>query len=174
MSKSICRQHLSNMELAIMIVFSAYAIMPDFSLMPEIVHFGLMLIYLAFVATRNSSYEYPNNVGKFIFIALYLTVLYYILTDTQTVRQNVSNRDLKVLFSKFNQFSYQVMPFAIMYRLVSKGTPKQRRIVLVFTTIFFGITLVTTNAFLNAYPGAIRSFHNTNFNEAELRGLGNS
>lgn len=173
MSNLSHNQKLPLVELLLMIVFSARAIMPDFSLIPDIAILGLTIAYLAFVATRNSSSDYPNSVGRFVLIALFLTVLYSIMTDTQTIQQNVSNRALKVLFAKFNQYSYQVMPFAIMYRLLSRGSSSQQRIFLICSGVFFAITLVTTNIFLSENPGAIRSFHNTDFDEEEFVGLGN-
>lgn len=173
MSSLSYNQKLPLVELLLMIIFSARAIMPDFSLIPDIAVLGLTIAYLAFVATRNSSSEYPNSVGRFVLVVLYLTVLYSMLTDTQTVDQHVSNRALKILFAKFNQYSYQLIPFAIMYRLVSKGSLSQQRIFLVCSAVFFTITLVATNIFLNVNPGAIRSFHNTDFDQEELVGLGN-
>ena len=166
-------QKLSYVELVLMILFSARAIIPNFSLIPDLAVVGLTIGYLAFVATRSSSTEYPNNIRRYILIALFLTVLYFVLTDTQTIQQDVSNRSLKVLFAKFNQYSYQVMPFAIMFRLVSKGSSKQQRFFLICTAIFFGITLIVTNTFLSANPGAIRSFHNPNYDSSELEGIGN-
>lgn len=173
MSSLPLNQNLSYVELILMIFFSARAIIPDFSLIPDLAVVGLTIGYLAFVATRNSSTEYPNNIGRFILIALFLSVLYFLLTDTKTIQQNVSNRSLKVLFAKFNQYSYQLMPFAIMYRLVSRGSSKQHRIFLISVAIFFGLTLIATNKFLSANPGVIRSFHNTDFDSSELEGLGN-
>lgn len=173
MSSLPLNQNLSYVELILMIFFSARAIIPDFSLIPDLAVVGLTIGYLAFVATRSSSTEYPNNIGRFILIALFLSVLYFLLTDTKTIQQNVSNRLLKVLFAKFNQYSYQLMPFAIMYRLVLKGSSKQHRIFLIGVAIFFGLTLIATNTFLSANPGAIRSFHNTDFDSSELEGLGN-
>ena len=173
MSSLSLNQRLSYVELVLMVIFSARAIIPDFSLIPDLTVVGLTIGYLVFVATRSSSKEFPNNIGRYILIALFLTVLYFVLTDTQTIQQNVSNRSLKVLFAKFNQYSYQVIPFAIMYRLVSKGSSKQCSIFLICTAIFFGITLIGTNVFLSANPGAIRSFHNTDFDSTELEGLGN-
>lgn len=166
-------QKLSYAELVFMILFSACTIIPDFSLIPDLIVFGLIIGYLAFVATRSSSTEYPNNIGRYILIALFLTVLYFVLVDTQIIHQDVSNRSLKILFAKFNQYTYQVLPFAIMFRLISKGSSKQQRIFLICTAIFFGITLIATNTFLSANPGAIRSFHNTDFDSKELEGLGN-
>lgn len=173
MSSLSLKPQLSYVELILMIFFSACAIIPDFSLIPEIAVVGLTIGYLAFVATRSSSIEYPNNIGLFILIALFVSVLYFVLTDTNTIQQNVSNRSLKVLFAKFNQYSYQLMPFAIMYRLVSKGSSKQHRFFLIGVAIFFGLTLIATNAFLSVNPGAIRSFHNTDIDSSELEGIGN-
>lgn len=173
MSSLSFNQKLSYVELAIMILFSARAIVPDFSLIPDLIGYGLTIGYLAFVAIHSSSTDYPNNIGRYILIALFLAVLYSVLTDTQTIQQDVSNRSLKVLFAKFNQYSYQVVPFAIMFRLISKGSSKQQRIFLICTAIFFGITLIATNTFLSANPGAIRSFHNRDFDSTELEGLGN-
>ena len=173
MSSLSFNQRLSYVELVLMIIFSARAIIPDFSLIPDLTVVGLTIGYLAFVATRSSSTEYPNNIGRYILITIFLTILYFVLTDTQTIQQDVSNRSLKVLFAKFNQYSYQVMPFAIMFRLVTKGSSKQQSIFLICTAIFFGITLITTNAFLSAHPGITRSFHDTNFDSTELEGIGN-
>lgn len=173
MSSLSLKPNLSYVELILMIFFSACAIIPDFSLIPKITVVGLTIGYLAFVATRSSSIEYPNKIGLFILIALFVSVLYFMLTDTNTIQQNVSNRSLKVLFAKFNQYSYQLMPFAIMYRLVSKGSSKQHRFFLIGVAIFFGLTLIATNAFLSVNPGAIRSFHNTDIDSSELEGIGN-
>lgn len=166
-------QKLSYVELTLMILFSARAIIPDFSLIPDLAVVCLTIVYLAFVATRSSSTEYPNNIGRYILIALFLAVLYFILTDTRTIQQNVSNRALKVLFAKFNQYSYQVLPFAMMFRLVSKGSSKQQRFFLICTAVFFGITLIATNTFLSVNPGATRSFHNGDFDPSEVEGIGN-
>ena len=96
MSSLPLNQNLSYVELILMIFFSARAIIPDFSLIPDLAVVGLTIGYLAFVATRSSSTEYPNNIGRFILIALFLSVLYFLLTDTKTIQQNVSNRLLKV------------------------------------------------------------------------------
>lgn len=173
MSNLFHNQKLPLVELLLMIVLSARAIMPSFSLISDIAILGLTISYLTFVATQTSSYEFPNKFGRYIVIVLFLTVLYYVLTDTQTIQQNVSNRELKVLFAKFNQYSYQVIPFAIMYRLLAKGSSKQQRLFLCCSAIFFGGTLVATNAFLSANPGAIRTFNNTEFDASELEGIGN-
>lgn len=173
MYSSSYNQKVSYVELILMILFSARAIIPDFSLIPDLAVAGLTIGYLAFVVTCSSSTEYPNNIGRYIFIAIFLTVLYSMLIDTQTIQQNISNRALKIIFAKFNQYSYQVMPFAIMFRLVSKGCSKQRRIFLICTAMFFGMTLIATNTFLSINPRAIRSFHNVDYDSSELESLGN-
>lgn len=71
---------------------------------------------------------------RFLVMLVLFSLLYLFLTDTLSIGENVSNRNLKRFYSKYGQFLFMFVPLFMFYRTATIATRKQ-------IYVFFGIIL---------------------------------
>ena len=170
LKRLIGRDGLPLIDLAAVIFFSAYYILPSFNgsfnrwlaLFAGIAYFGYVLIK-------------DRKVGiSFISIFTAVTVIafaFLILTDTKTISETASNRILKVFLSKFSQYFFMYLPGLLLIRVLKTANKEQKNLMLLLLVAFNVIVLYNTFTVIMENPDAIR--HWEEFADMEDENIGN-
>lgn len=170
LKRLIGKDGLPLIDLAAVIFFSAYYILPSFNgsfnrwlaLFAGIAYFGYVLIK-------------DRKVGiSFISIFTAVTVIafaFLILTDTKTISETASNRILKVFLSKFSQYFFMYLPGLLLIRVLKTANKEQKNLMLLLLVAFNVIVLYNTFTVIMENPDAIR--HWEEFADMEDENIGN-
>ena len=170
LKRLIGRDGLPLIDLAAVIFFSAYYILPSFNgsfnrwlaLFAGIAYFGYVLIK-------------DRKVGiSFISIFTAVTVIafaFLILTDTKTISETASNRVLKVFLSKFSQYFFMYLPGLLLIRVLKTANKEQKNMMLLLLVAFYTIVLYNTFIIIMENPDAIR--HWEEFADMDDKNIGN-
>lgn len=170
LKRLIGRDGLPLIDLAAVIFFSAYYILPSFNgsfnrwlaLFAGIAYFGYVLIK-------------DRKVGiSFISIFTAVTVIafaFLILTDTKTVSETASNRLLKIFLSKFSQYFFMYLPGLLLIRVLKTSNKEQKNFMLLFLVVLYVIVLYNTFTVILENPDAVRKWEE--FADMEDENIGN-
>ena len=170
LKRLIGRDGLPLIDLAAVIFFSAYYILPSFNgsfnrwlaLFAGIGYFGYVLIK-------------DRKVGvSFISIFAAVTVIafaFLILTDTKTISETANNRVFKVFMSKFSQYFFMYLPALLLIRVLKTANKEQKNVMLLFLVVLYVIVLYNTFTVILENPDAIR--HWEEFADMEDENIGN-
>lgn len=136
-------QSIPYIEYMVMVLFIFYFILPAFQSLFPFQNFVLCeILYAGYLA-----YKVPDLRGyikMLTFIALLISVLYFLMTDTQTISVEAGNIGLKRIFSKFYQFYSMFYPSLLFFRLNKEGSVRQRWLLLFISLVLIGyVTRVT-------------------------------
>ena len=173
MDNELGARKLPIIEFLYMLVYASYTISPELSKLPAVPFFGITFCYLFYVIIRSKTGNNDNKILTYVLIAVYISLLYFLLTETQTIDNKVDNYVLKLFIAKFQQMLYQIIPFVVMYRLLTASSIIQCRIFLGVSFVCFAYTIWITNIFMTMYPGVVRSFANSIEVAEETKGIGN-
>jgi len=160
---------LSNIEMLFLIMVMAYYLLPVISVrIPLVIALAIALIYVAYlyVQYQKASRYYLLVVGS----ALIISIFYLFLTNTATITQDVSNYELKRLFSKFNQVFMAFFPVMLFLRMQTKATTKQKRIICWTAIVLFAYVLINTLLELLVNADATRNW--SDFSEQSENNVG--
>lgn len=100
-----------------------------------------------------------------------LSLAYLILTESNSIAQNVSNRSLKRLISKIYQYFSLYFPAILLMRLQNAGTHKQKKGILLIAIGTILYVIATTWLYLIENPNATREWGS--FDETAEEGVAN-
>ncbi|MBR4287500.1 MAG: hypothetical protein IKT55_07335 [Clostridia bacterium] len=170
LKKIIGKEGLPLIDLAAVIFFSAYYILPSFSS-----SFNRWLVLFAGIGYFGYILIKDRRVGvSFISIFSAVTVIafaFLILTDTKTISADASNRLLKVFLSKFSQYYFMYLPGLLLIRVLKTANKEQKSFLLFLLVIFNLIVLYNTFTVILNDPDAIR--HWEEFADMEDENIGN-
>ena len=121
------------------------------------------VVYFAF-----KEREYRNQALIFLLMLVLFSVLYLLLTDTLTISEYASNRNLKRFFSKYSQFMLLFAPVFMFYRAAKVATRWQ--VYLFGTVILFNLFSLARTAITAAEMNA-EILHTFNAESVEETGL---
>lgn len=161
---------MSYMELAFILLFSAYYILPSVS---ESVNFLMAIAigcaYLAFVFLVDPPIR--GLMVKVLIAVVAVALFYTILTDTKSISASASNYELKQFVSKFNQYFMIYFPVLLFTRVYQLADKKQRLIILAVALVLIAYVVVTTMRILAENADATRKWGE--FEDYEGQNLGN-
>lgn len=170
LKRLIGRDGLPLIDLAAVIFFSAYYILPSFS-----GSFNRWLALFGGIAYFGYVFIRDRKVGiSFISIFTAVTVIafaFLILTDTKTISETASNRILKVFLSKLSQYFFMYLPGLLLIRVLKTANKEQKSFLLFLLVIFNLIVLYNTFTVILNDPDAIR--HWEEFADMEDENIGN-
>lgn len=152
------------------IFFSVYYILPSASgsLNSVIAIFlGFMYFGYLFFKDRKTAISFISIFAAVVFIAF----AYAILTDTKTISQSASNRELKIIISKFSQFFFMYFPALLLIRMLKTANQKQKTVVLALSAVLFAVVIYNTLQELAINPYAVRQWET--FEDLEDENIGN-
>ncbi len=166
----ISKDGMPIIDLAAVIFFAAYYILPSFS-----GSFNRFIVLFAGVAYFGYVLLKDRRVGvSFISIFTAVTVIafaFLILTDTKTISETASNRLLKVFLSKFSQYFFMYLPALLLIRVLKTANKEQKHFLLLLLVIFNAVVLYNTFIVILQDPEAIR--HWEEFADMEDENIGN-
>ncbi len=170
LKRLIGKEGLPFIDLAAVIFFSAYYILPSFSS-----SFNRWLVLFAGIGYFGYILIKDRRVGvSFISIFSAVTVIafaFLVLTDTKTISADASNRLLKVFLSKFSQYFFMYLPGLLLIRVLKTANKEQKKFLLMLLVIFNIIVLYNTFTVILNDPDAIR--HWEEFADMEDENIGN-
>ena len=142
-------------EFLLMGYFAAYFLTPfhmDLSILPFL---ALASLYVSYVFIFNANSR--KDIIVYITTIVFISVLYYLLTDTKSV-QSESYIGLKRILSKVQQFTWMFFPLLLSQEFIRRGSKKQFYAigVLIVSIILFIIT--ETLIAISLYPDITRTF----------------
>lgn len=161
---------MSVIELAIILLFSAYYILPAINTTVSFL-MALMLgfVYLAFVFLVD-----PPMRGLLLKVltAVFAVVIFYtVLTDTSSISTKVENYEIKQFFSKWNQYFMTYFPVLLLTRVHQLANKKQKWFLLITSLIMIAYVVIITMQILAETPDATRVWDD--FDDYEGENLGN-
>ena len=170
LKRLIGKDGLPLIDLAAVIFFSLYYILPSFSS-----SFNRTLVLFAGIAYFGYVFIRDRKVGiSFISIFTAVTVIafaFLILTDTKTVSETASNRILKIFFSKFSQYFFMYLPGLLLIRVLKTANKEQKNLLLLLLVILYTVVLYNTFIIILENPDAIRNWEE--FANLEDENIGN-
>lgn len=169
-SRLIGKEGMPFIDLAALIFFSVYYILPSVS-----GSFNRWLALFAGIAYVIYILIKDRKIGiSFISIFTAVTVVafaFLILTDTKTIDEGASNRLLKIFFSKFSQYFFMYLPGLLLIRVLKTANKEQKSFLLILLTALYAIVLYNTFTVILENPDAIR--HWEEFADMEDENIGN-
>ena len=150
-------KRMSYVELAILMLFSAYFILPaGATTVSTLTALGIGFAYLAFLLLAEPA---MRSLTVTIFtVVLLVAVFYTLLTDTQTIATTVENYKLKQFISKLHQYFMMYLPFLLAVRVWRRASKRQKLILLVFALALITYVIVVTMRVLALDPNATRDW----------------
>lgn len=151
------KKTLHIVELIVILFFSSYYLLPSIGNMfsPLSITF-LGLAYCAYVLLVQP--KESKFIILFIFLAILISLMYYLLTETRTINANVSNYDLKRFMSKFFQYFLMFFPAVLMLRFITNANDKQKKLTLILLSIMLIYVMFVTMRELEINPDITRSW----------------
>ena len=162
-------RHLPIIELLFFVALIFYYLLPSFNAMIPFV--PLIIVCVAYTVTL--CLLHPKEMDFFIslmIMAIIITLMYYILTDTSTVSVGVSNYAIKRLLSKFQQVFMSFFPLLMFYRITSLANSKQKIFVLLLMAGLLLYVVANTMIELMTNEHATRSWGD--FDEQNKKNVG--
>ena len=157
---SVQTKNMSTVEVVIILLFTAYYLLPIVSdLIPFTVATLLGVLYVFYLHQRN---PYDGAYAlKTVLVIAWIALMYFLLTDTVTISEAVSNAALKQYFSKFYQQLMMVFPAFLTFRVAKAANYKQKKWLLgIISGMILYVIFITMRA-LAINPGITRNWLNT-------------
>ena len=150
-------KQMSYIELAVLLLFAAYFILPaGSSAVNTLTALGIGIAYLLFLLLAEPA---MRRLTVTVFAAVVLVALLYtLLTDTQTIASTVENYKLKQFISKLHQYFMMYFPFLLAVRVWRRASKRQKMILLVFSLALIAYVVVITLRILALDPNATRDW----------------
>ena len=133
---------LSFIEFVFIIFAIMYYWLPIVSTrIPHTVFFAVCSFYMMHLVLKNIEAKYILSI---FLIAITISLLYFFLTNTQTVSSLVSNYNLKRIYSKLFQVVLNFFPVILFIRVIKCSTQKQIKILLLIIVLIFVYTTIIT------------------------------
>lgn len=159
-------------EMLIIVFFLYYYLLPSaFNNISFVIMLGVGFVYILYVlllSTTNS--KVLALVFKFLGCVIFVTLCYYILTQTKTIDTAVGNYELKRFLSKFQQLFFTFLPLLFTYRVITFANKKQQALLFVFGLAMIFYVIVKTFNELSVNDTASRAW--SNFTEMEEQNIG--
>ncbi len=153
------KKRLCFIELAAILFFTFYYLLPSFgSSFSFIVVFGLGILYLLCIALQNM--RTLKTVSLFLLSIFIIALLYYLLTDTQSISSSASNLGLKRIISKMNQLLMMFLPMFMYVRLEAHASKKQKQFIMFLACLLFSYVIINTFIELSINPNVTREWEN--------------
>ncbi|MBO5339806.1 MAG: hypothetical protein J6A62_02265 [Oscillospiraceae bacterium] len=162
------KKELPFWELILIAYLFCPYLLPSVSLGTTLV-LGLLVLYCGYLALQNR-YMLKFVSGVLLLITV-LALAYALLTDTATISENVSNRDLKRFVSKFYQYLTLYFPAILFVRVERAATEEQKKFFAALGIILIVCVVITTWVFLLDDPNATREWDS--FEENSKQGVAN-
>lgn len=163
------KKGLSLIEFLFFTVLIFYYLLPSFNAaLPFMAVLAICVAYMGILCILR-----PNEMGFFCFLmlaALFISLMYYVLTDTSTVAIGVSNYTLKRLIAKFQQIFMSFFPLLIFYRTATMASRRQQIFLLVFMIGLFSFVVINTMIELRFNESVTRSWGD--FDEQNKKNVG--
>lgn len=169
-SRLIGKDGIPLIDLGAAIFFSLYYIFPSInSSFNRTLALLMGLAYFCYVFFKD------RKIGiSFISILSAVTIIafaFLLLTDTKTIAEDVSNRFLKIFFSKFSQYFFMYLPGLLLIRVLKTANKEQKSVLLMFLAVLYAVVLYNTFIVILENPNAIRSWEE--FADMEDENIGN-
>ena len=130
---------------------------------------GILVMYAFFLALVDR--KLLPLLFKIFVLACMLAVFYTVLTEGTSIAQNVSNRGMKRLVSKFLQYLSLYLPMVMLLRVHKAATPRQKWILIGAALAMMVYVVITTWLYLQVDPNATREW--SSFDENAEEGVAN-
>ncbi len=149
------KEKLSPIEFAFIIFLFAIYLLPAFSLGST----TLLIILLAYcILLLGIDKNIAPFVCKSLLLIAALALAYALLTDTSSIAENASNRELKRFISKLYQYLTLYFPAILFVRVNKKATQKQKMWLIIIGIAIMIYVIITTWIFLIENPNATREW----------------
>lgn len=156
--KETKKKGLSLLELPWILFFVAMYFLPAVNkLIPETVGFLLIVTYLVILAFSNEKLQ--STVIRLIFFSVWMAFIYFLLTDTVTIADDVALGGVKRIFSKANQVIRMFFPAFLALRVLRKATKKQIAWLFGISCVLMTYVMVITIREIAINPNITRSWH---------------
>lgn len=158
---------LKRWEFFLVLFFILYYVLP---MVQNLVPFGILTIvgtiYALFIA-RGEKF-FTRALYKLVLFSLYISIIYLLLTETNTIGSDVSGRVLKRVFSKYDQVFSLFFPAFIGCHVTFRASIRQKKIMLLTFFTCFMIVIVQTLKAMQIYPNITRTFEMRTDEEIEM------
>ncbi len=146
-------------EFAIILFFTMYYLLPSFGYsFSFLIVFGLGIVYLLCIALQDT--RMLKTVSAFLVSIFFISLLYYLLTDTQSISSSASNFGLKRIVSKMNQLLMMFLPMFMYVRVEKRASKKQKQFIIFLASLLFSYVIINTFAELTINPNITREWAN--------------
>ena len=168
MKLSFNNRSISGVEYIFLLFLSVIYLIPN-SPLGSTTFLMLILAYTVLLSALDKTIRLVAM--KMLFLIAILSLSYLLLTESQSIAQDASGRDVKRLISKLYQYFSLYFPVILLIRLHNAGTSKQKKgilLVAIGTTLY---VIATTWLFLLENPNATREW--SSFDENAEEGVAN-
>lgn len=150
-----------NLEETVIAYFIIYYILPKVSYFTNpIIPLVISLVYLFLISIND------KIIAKKFFIllclVLFISMLYFLLTDTQTINKNVDYYNIKRFYSKFNQIYFSFFPSILSYRVFKCSSFINKKKIVLFSIFLIVFVLYNSISKLLIDPDLVRNWDNFN------------
>ena len=166
---SMGKSKLPLWEVLLLIFFAFYYLLPAVTeAVPFMVALAVAVVYLLLLFIKGDASRLA--VPLFLTGVAWISLLFLLLTDTQSISQSVENYTVKVYFSKINQMLFSFFPIFMLHRLVTGANKTQLRLCFWLLVAIVGYVIVNTTIELLVNEDATRSW--ANFEEQAENNVG--
>lgn len=154
-----------------LVFFTIYYILPSFSAKISFLFpLALIFIYISIDAMRNDM-KLSTVIVRYLIIITLISFLYMVLTDANSIANDVSNRDLKRFLSKYYQMIMMFFPLFFLKRIVVFFSYRVKKAVLIFSYILIAYVMFITMKELIINPNVTRAW--AGFEESSANNIAN-
>lgn len=142
-------------ELGAILFFAAYYLLPVVgNMFSEIMVVFLGLAYMTYILLIDI--KESKFIFAFVLLAVYISLMYFLLTETSTINANVTNYGVKRFMSKFFQYFFMFFPSVLTLRFIANANNKQKNFILIFISLLITYVMLVTIHEIEMHPDITR------------------
>ena len=123
-------------------------------------------LYALYIARSEKGLS--ESLYKLLVFSIFISLIYLLFTETNSIGSNVTDRSLKRIVSKYDQVFNLFFPAFIGCRVALRASVKQKKMLLFTFFVCFAIVIFQTIKAMQIYPNITRSFENRSEEELEM------
>jgi hypothetical protein len=150
-------QQMNIFELVAIVFFSAYYILPAVSNILPIAFFTILaLAYVGLIFLTNK--QHHIFILVFLFLVVWISSMYFLLTQTSTISTSVDNFQFKRFMSKFFQYFLMFFPAIPAIRILTCANKNQQKLILAIISVLIIFVILITMRELKINPDITRTW----------------
>ena len=149
--------HIS-FEFVIILFFTFYCILPAVSIYINFLY-SIIVAALYLIVVVNKKRTIPiKEIATFVVLIIVISLLYTLLTDSNSISVEASNRTLKKFLSKLYQLTMVFLPLLFLDWAKSRASRLERKTIIILTFVLLFFVIAKTISEISIDPNIVRNW----------------